>query len=324
MEYIKLGRTGIEVSRLCIGCWQAAGWASSDDDRFVKTVQHAIDLGLNFLDTASLYGNGHSEELVAKAIKGKRDKLIIATKFDWQHNSPQKLRESLEESLTRLDTDYIDIYQQHWPSYESPLVDIISEMEKLKEEGKIRVIGVSNWLKPEWEEFDDPSRIESLQPCHSLLWRSFEPDALPVCRKHNIAVIPYSSLAQGVLTGRYKSLADTPKDQGKNDPRVRNQLFEEERFKKELEIVEVLKKIGEKYNKTCAQTALRWLLDQDGITAPIVGASHPEQVDDNIGALDWNLEKDDWQKLSDISKPISENLKPFDSLWYWHPKTMSK
>src|SRR6266511_3987570 len=145
LERANLGRTGIEVSRLCIGCMQAWGWASSDDTRFVATVRHALDMGLNFLDTAPAYGNGHSEELVARAIDGRRHQVVIATKFNFDQSHPEDIRLSLEQSLRRLRTDYIDVFQQHWPSPDIPLADTIGELERLKQEGKIRAIGVSNW-----------------------------------------------------------------------------------------------------------------------------------------------------------------------------------
>ncbi|MEW6355223.1 MAG: aldo/keto reductase [Planctomycetota bacterium] len=319
METTTLGRAGIKVSRLCIGCWQAAGWASSDDERFVRTVQYAIDQGLNFLDTAEGYGRGHSEDLVGKAIAGRRDKVVLATKFSPNASRPADVRKHLETSLQRLGTDYMDLFQQHWPPPDIPLVDTIGEMERLKEEGKIRVIGVSNWMEPEWEEINDPSRIDCLQPCYNLLWRSVEKNVLPLCIKHNIAVITYSSICQGVLAGRFKKLEDVP-----NDPRGKNRRLQPEHFAETMKVVNAVEKVAAKYNKTAAQTALRWLLDQKGVTAPIIGASRPEQVDDNLGALDWKLDPEDWKRLSDISAPLSEGLGPLDTMWNWHPKAPKK
>src|SRR5262245_52068822 len=169
---ILLGRTGIEVSRICIGCMPASGWASSDEAGFLDTVRHALDMGLNFLDTAAAYGNGYSEELVSKAIAGRRDQVVIATKFNFDHSHPKDVRLSLERSLRRLRTDHIDLLQQHWPPLDIPLSDTIGELARLKDEGKIRAIGVSNWMEPEWEELGDPPQVDSLQPAHSLLWRS--------------------------------------------------------------------------------------------------------------------------------------------------------
>ncbi len=286
----------------------------------MNAISHALDKGLNFLDTAEGYSHGHSEELVGKVIKGRRDKVIIATKFGHRYSHPEKLREVLDQSLHRLGTDYIDIYQQHWPPPDVPLTDTIGELERLKEQGKIRAVGVSNWMKPEWEEIDDPSRIDSLQPCYSLLWRSIEREVLPICREHNIAVIPYSPLCQALLTGKYRDQSDLSDNEKMPGPRSRNRVFEPENFQKALEVIKILEEIANKYQKTLTQTALRWLLDQDGVTAPIVGASRSEQVDENLGAMDWKLDSDDWQKLSDISWHLSADLQPYDTLWNWHPR----
>jgi myo-inositol catabolism protein IolS len=169
MERTRLGRTGIEVSRLCIGCLQVSGWASSDEVRFVDTICHALAMGLNFLDTAAAYGDGYSEELVSKAIAGRRHQVIIATKFDFSQSHPKGVRHSLEQSLRRLCTDYIDVLQQHWPSLDIPLAETIGELERLKEEGKIRAIGLSNWMELEWEElairpaWRGPKRLSDLR-----------------------------------------------------------------------------------------------------------------------------------------------------------------
>ncbi len=320
MEMTELGKTGIKVSRICIGAWQAAGWATSDDERFIKVVRHAMDKGLNFIDTAEGYGNGHSEEVVAKALEGHRDEMIVATKFGPWNAKGERLEAALENSLKRLQTDHIDLYQYHWPSPEIPLEETISELEKYREQGKIRAIGVSNWMGPEWEEFGDAGRIDSLQPCHSLLWRTVERKVLPLCIENNVAVIPYSPLCQGALAGRFRKMEDIPE----KDPRHSNKVWTKEKLPGVLKVVDKLEEIGRKYDKTIAQTAIRWLLDQPGITAPIVGASRPAQVDDNVGALDWNLDDADWRELSELSLPLSDDLTYKDSMWGWHSKYPKK
>ena len=315
IERTPFGRTAIEVSRLCIGCMQASGWASSDALRFDTTVRHALDMGLNFLDTAAAYGDGYSEELVSNAITGRRHEVVIATKFNCYQSHPKDVRLSLEQSLRRLRTDYIDVFQQHWPSPDIPLHDTIGELERLKEEGKIRAVGVSNWMEPEWNELGNPSRVDSLQPAYNLLWRSIEPRVLPLCRQDSIAVIPYSPLCQGVLAGRFKTLDGIP-----NDSRRLNQRLHPDVFQRVMEVVSILEGVATTYGKTLAQTALRWLLDQQGITAVIVGASKPEQVNENLGALNWRLNPSDWQLLAEISWPLSADLRPWDTVWGWHSK----
>jgi myo-inositol catabolism protein IolS len=316
METIPLGRTGIKVSRLCIGGMPASSWASFDTRRFVLVVSHVLGLGVNFLDTAAAYGDGYSEELVAKAIAGRRHEVVIASKFNFHQSRPKDVRVSLEGSLRRLRTDYIDVFQQHWPSPDVPLADTVGELERLKGEGKIRAVGVSNWMEPEWEELGDPAHVDSLQPAYNLLWRSVETNVLPLCRQHNIAVIAYSPLCQGVLTGRFRTIDTIP-----HDLRRSNRRLQPDVFSRVMKVVEVLQEVAAKHGKTPAQTALRWLLDQQGITAVIVGASKPEQMDENLGALGWQLEPTDWQRLADVTWPLSANLRPWDTLWGWHPKT---
>jgi len=314
MERTTIGRTDIEVPRLCVGC-MATGWASDDEARFVATLRHALDLGLTFLDTAPTYGNGRSEELVAEVISECRNKVIIATKFNYTHSYPQTLRRSLEDSLQRLRTDYIDLFQQHWPPPNVPLADTIGELERLKREGKIRAIGASNWMEPEWNELDDPSRIDSLQPAYNLLWRSVEKNVLPLCRRYGIAVLPYSPLCQGALAGRFRRLEDLP-----NDSRRSNRRLQPNYFPRLIEVLDVVEHVASKYGKTPSQTALRWLLDQDSVTAVIVGASKPEQLEENLGALNWKLEPADRRWLADVSWPLSADLGPWDTLWGWHPR----
>lgn len=317
METAVLGRTGFRIGRLCVGCMQASGFDSSDKGRFIATVQRGLDAGLNMLDTAPMYGDGYSEEVVGDAIAGRRDKVILSTKF--MHREKGDARRSLEESLKRLKTDYVDLYQQHWPWPAPPLSDTLDELLELKREGKARAIGVSNWMEPEWEEAGArAAEVETLQPCHNLLWRSIERNVLPRCRKLNIAVIPYSSLCQGVLNGRFRRLEDLPSDwHRQNNVRLKPDVFP-----KVLETLDVLAKVAGKYGKTMGQTALRWLLDQDGIAAPIVGSSRPEQLEENLGALGWRLDRADWKLLSDASWPLSADLKPYDGLWGWHPKLL--
>jgi myo-inositol catabolism protein IolS len=317
IETTVLARTGLRVSRLCIGGLQAVG---SDPARFMACVQRGIAMGVNFIDTASAYGDGHSESLIGKAIEGQRDRVVIATKFGFDVSRPADVRLSLERSLRCLRTDYIDVFQQHWPSPDVPLADTIGALEQLKTEGKIRAIGVSNWMEPEWEELGDSSRIDSLQACQSLLWRSIESHVLPLCRKAGIAVLAYSPLCQGILSGRFKALVDL--SGMANGSRRDNRRLQPDNLSRLPAIMRVLTDVATNYGRTPAQTALRWLLDQPGITAVIAGSSSVEQMEENLGALGWRLDSDDWRKLSDATLSMSADLGPTDTLWGWHPKTV--
>ncbi|MCB0334553.1 MAG: aldo/keto reductase [Bdellovibrionales bacterium] len=315
MEYTKLGNTDITVSRICYGSWRLAGWDTKLDQGFLDTVSKALDYGVTFFDTAEAYGDGHAEHLLGRVFKGKRQDVVIATKFPFQKSSPDQIRKSVERSLRRLQTDYIDLYQQHWPPKKPPLHDAIETLQDLKREGKIRAIGVSNWMEPEWEEFGEPKEIDSLQPCYSLLWRSIESSVLPLCQEHNLAVIPYSPLCQGLLTGKFTSLKNVPLD-----VRQKNRIFAPGTFEKALGVVARVVDIANELKKTPSQVALRWLLDHPGITAPIVGASSPSQIEDNCGACGWSLPEEMRLELSELSAPLSEGLNPHDTLWDWHPR----
>lgn len=315
MEYTTLGKSGISVSRVCLGTWQASGWSTSDDAKFITTVKSAVDAGINFIDTAELYGNGHSESLIGKALKGDRSEVVLATKFSHKNTAPAKLRRSLEDSLRRLGTDYIDLYQYHWPSPTTPLAETIEQMIQLKEEGKIRAIGVSNWMEPEWSELSDYKAIDSLQPCYSLLWRSIEKEVLPLCVKHSISVLPYSPLCQGILAGKFKNAESVPKD-----PRSHNVILKTERFKAVSKFLDLLSDIEKKTGKSMSQLALRWLLQRNGVTSLIVGASTPEQISHNCDIFSWELSAENFNLLDQASAPLSADLKPHDTLWNWHSR----
>jgi aryl-alcohol dehydrogenase-like predicted oxidoreductase len=296
------------VSRLCLGSLPPSGAGADYGAEFVRTVRFALDHGLNFLDTAPAYGDGYAEELVARAVAGRRRQVVIGTKFSHIDSHPERIRLSLEGSLRRLRTDYVDILYQHWPAPDVSPEDVIAEMERLKEEGKIRAIGVSNWMEPEWERLENPARVDCLQPCHSLLWRSVEPRILPLCRKERIAVLAYSPLCQGILAGRLHA-------QGL---RAQNRRLRPEDVPSVRSVLAALESVAVKYRRTLAQAALRWLLDQPGVTAVIVGASRVEQLGENIGALGWGFDPRDWETLSEASRSLSTNLAPWDTLWGWH------
>ncbi|MCB0311188.1 MAG: aldo/keto reductase [Bdellovibrionales bacterium] len=315
METIKLGKTEITVPRICQGTWQASGWSSSNDQNLVDCLRHGIEHGLNFIDTAEAYGNGHSEELVGQAISGIRDRVIIATKFSHTHSTPEKLHKSLEGSLKRLGTDYIDLYQQHWPAKHPALEDTLAELQKLKSAGKIRAIGVSNWMEPEWDEIRDASPVDCLQANYSLLWRPIERKVLPLCIENQIGLLAYSPLCQGLLTGRFRSISDVP-----HDVRQQNIYVKQDRFAEIVPLLDALDTIGKKYDRNAAQTAIRWLLDTSGLAVAITGATSHKQIEQNLGALDWKLADEDYDYLKKMSHAISIDLKPHDTLWGWHPR----
>ncbi len=315
MQLVKLGKSELNVSPLCFGGWQASGWFGTDERKFLSALKKALDCGINFIDTAEVYGDGFSETIIGNFLGKGRKEIILASKVSHRHAAPDQLRKALEASLRRLKTEYIDLYQYHWPSKKIPLAQTMAELSKLKKEGKIRSIGVSNWMEPEWQEYSSTEEIDSLQACYSLLWRSIEPTVLPLCRKDSVSILCYSPLAQGALAARYKTQEDVPPDYRKN-----NVMLSAENLPKVVRFVSELEKIGKLYGKSPAQTALRWLLETPGVTSAIVGCSNPNQVEENLGALGWQLKAEHYQTLSELSLPFSANLKPHDTLFGWHSK----
>ena len=313
----ELGRSGIEVTRVCLGCWAigGAGWTDVDDEKSVATIRRALDLGINFLDTAEGYGGGHSEEVIGKAIKGRREDVVLATKVSHNRLEPQALRSALDKSLSLLQTDYIDLYQVHWPTSKTPVETPLEEMMKLKEQGKVRAIGVSNFDVPLLERAVKVCQLDSLQPPFSILWREIDAEILPFCREHQIGIISYSSMGQGILLGKFPDRASIP-----NDIRSKNALFSEGLFEQSLAVARSVGELAEKYGKTPAQVALNWVIHVPGITCAIAGAKRPEQVEDNVGAMGWELSDQDHQRLSEEGLAAFANVEPGATMWGWRPE----
>lgn len=320
MQKRQLGKSGLDVTVITFGCWQAGGdsWTDTDDNDSIATMRAAFDSGINFFDTAEAYGKGHSEEVLATALEGKRDEVLIATKTN--NLKADGIIESCNKSLQRLKTDRIDLYQIHWPSgtWGGPVIPIeetLGSLLKLKEEGKIRAIGVSNFNAQQIEEALQFAQIDSLQPPYSLLWRSFEDNGtFQTCKQNNIGIISYSSIAQGLLAGKF-SRDNRP---GEKDNRSKNMLFQGEHFERALEAIEQLKPIAEKHHATLAQLATAWVLAQPGITSAIVGARKPEQITNIAGAAKLQLSEEDLQQMEEIGRNVTEHF-PENStnMWKW-------
>jgi aryl-alcohol dehydrogenase-like predicted oxidoreductase len=314
MEYRRLGRSDLQVSVISLGCWPFSGgmWGDVDDKESIATVHWCLDHGVNFLDTAEAYGDGRSEEVVGRALKGRRDKAIVATKVSHDY-SKEGVMKAAAGSLRRLQTDYIDLYQIHGPSPKVPFSETMEALLKLKEQGKIRCIGVSNFDMPQMKEALQSARFESLQPPYSLLWRHIEGDILPFCRGNEIGVIAYSPLVQGLLTGKFTKESKLPE----GDVRNRCVLFKGEPFERSLEVVEALRKIAKAHGKTIGQAALNWLIAQPGVTSAIVGAKRPSQIEENAGAADWRLSEHELQQLRRLSEPVMALVKNEKWMWKW-------
>ncbi|HEX6551592.1 MAG TPA: aldo/keto reductase [Ktedonobacteraceae bacterium] len=317
MQTRQLGNSDMQITRLGLGTWAigggnwAFGWGPQDDEASIATIHRAIDLGINWIDTAAVYGLGHSEEIVAKALKGRSDRPYVFTKGSrvWNDQGEitsslkeQSLRREVENSLRRLEVDTIDLYQLHWPNPDPDIEEGWSTLAKLKSEGKLRYIGVSNFSVEQMERARKIAPITSLQAPYSLIKRDIERDILPYCQEHNIGVIVYSPMMSGLLSGKMtrERIDNFPED----DWRKRNEEFQEPRLSRNLKLASLLQDIGYPYNRTTAEVAIAWTLRHPAVTGAIVGGRRPEQVEEIIGAAEFRLSE---SELEQIEKFLQEN-----------------
>ncbi|RMG68389.1 MAG: aldo/keto reductase [Calditrichaeota bacterium] len=320
MEQRQLGTNGPWISTIGFGAWAiggpwAWGWGPQDDRQSIASIQRALDLGISWIDTAPVYGLGKSEQLVGEAIRGHRDEVFIATKCGlvWDQKGrirnnlrPESIRRECQQSLKRLQVDVIDLYQIHWPDPDTPVEESWGEMVRLREEGLVRYIGVSNFGVDLLERCQRIHPVQSLQPPYSMLHRILYPEVeqkiLPWCREHGVGVVAYSPLQNGLLTGKFtrERLNQLPRD----DWRRRSEFFQEPFFSRALELVEALQEIARKYGKTVGQLAIAWVLANPAVTSAIVGARRPEQVEENVGGADWSLDPEDLARIDALCQSI--------------------
>ncbi|MBU1083897.1 MAG: aldo/keto reductase [Candidatus Omnitrophica bacterium] len=319
MEYKKLGNTDIEVSRIGFGCWAIGGhgYGKVDDEESVRAIRKALDLGINFFDTADIYGLGHSEKILSRGLGKSRGEVVIATKVGvkWDNNtktsscdlSPEYIVKALESSLRRLKIDCIPLYQIHYPDPKTPVCETMEILGRLQKEGKIRHIGVSNFSASLVDEIKDYGQIESLQVYYNLLNWSIGNDIRSLCEKLKISVFAYGSLAQGLLSGKY----DERTGFGEDDHRNKSENFGKEKLKANLVIVDKLKEVAGKYKKGCAQVALNWILGNPDITSALVGVKTSGQIEQNAGAAGWSILAEDYDLITEIATKtyLDHNLK---------------
>jgi aryl-alcohol dehydrogenase-like predicted oxidoreductase len=316
----RLGNSDLQITPIGFGAWAIGGgdwmfgWGPQDDADSVMTIHRAVDLGINWIDTAAAYGLGHSEEVVARAVRelptSRRPYIFTKCSLVWDATRtlshdlhPDSLRKEVEGSLSRLGVDAIDLYQIHWPRWGSSptgydpgsVSDAWRTLEDLRRAGKVRYIGASNFTVTDLEEAAAVAPVTSLQPPYSALRRDIEKEVLPWCQAHHVGVIVYSPMQSGLLTGtmtrqRFASLAP-------NDWRKKAKFFQEPYFTQGLELVERLRGVGTKYGRTPSETAIAWALKHPAVTAAIVGARRPEQLDGIVGAADMTLNDEDLRMI---------------------------
>ena len=303
MKIRKLGYSDLEITRIGLGTWAMGGedwafaWGPQDDVASIAAIHKALDLGINWIDTAAVYGIGHSEEVVGKAVAGRRAKVIIATKCGRvlepgsitpvSRLKAESVREELEASLRRLGTDYIDLYQIHWPDPDPDIEEGWTEIARQVKAGKIRYAGVSNFSVAQIKRLQKIHPVASLQPPYSMLRRDVEAELLPFCGANGIGVIVYSPMQAGLLAGRFTR--ERARQLPDSDWRKRSPYFTEPALSANLMLVEKLKALAGKKGRSAAEIAIAWVLRRPEVTAAIVGGRGPEQVEQTRGGADWDL-----------------------------------
>jgi myo-inositol catabolism protein IolS len=323
VQYKSLGTTDIKVSEFALGCWPFAGgsvWGPQDDNVSIATVHAALDKGITFFDTAEGYDDdSHSEEVLGRALVGRRVEAVIATKISPLHLVPDLVEQTCEASLQKLQTDYIDLYQIHWPNHDVAVEDSMAVLLKLRDAGKIRSIGVCNFGVQDLTAALESAEIVTDQLPYNLLWRPIEVKIQPTCLENNVGLMCYSPLAQGLLTGRYASADEVP------DGLSRSRLFsnsrpltnhgedgcETEAFDAIAQVIEIAAELEEHP----AKVSLAWVRSRPGITSLLVGARSPDELDLNIPAFEYDLPQGIADRLSAATEPVKAEIGSNADMW---------
>jgi len=315
MEYRQFGETGIKISAVGIGCWEiGGGYGSIEETEFIKAVGRALDQGINSFDTAEAYGFGASENSLAKALGARRKDVVITTKFgvgypdapNYRDSTRKRVIESIEKSLKNLNTDYVDVYLIHWPDRNVPFEEPMRALDELVKQGKVRAVGLSNFKLAEIERCMQARRVDVVQYCWNMFDRRMQKEIFPYCRDHRVGVMAYGSLAYGVLTGTMSEEMDFGSDDWRSrrgrlgNINLFQHLFGPDHFLKNLRAVEELKPLAQRYGKTLPQFALRWTLSNPVISTALVGCRNEREVNDNVGAVGWNISDADMKEIDAI------------------------
>lgn len=321
MKMKQVARIEEALSAVGFGCWAIGGdWNNTIDQASIEAVQQAVDLGINFFDVAPVYGFGHAEEVLGKALKGRRNKVLIASKcglvWDQHRNirndlTTQNVHREIDDSLRRLQTDYIDLYQLHWPDPQTPIAETMQTLNAIKEAGKIRYIGVSNFSVELTRQAMEVGTIVSHQGLYNLLERNAESyhripliyraerEILPFCQEQGMAFLPYSPLFQGLLTGTFKASGNFDH----TDMRANNPKLTGDEFRVYFEMTEQLKRFARAIEKPLVQIAINWLIRQEPVTSVLCGAQNRQHVEENAASIAWELTDEMARHIEDILAP---------------------
>jgi aryl-alcohol dehydrogenase-like predicted oxidoreductase len=322
MKYRTLGKTDIAVSVVALGCWALIGdstWGPQDEADSLATVGAALDAGVNFFDTAEAYGDGASEVILGRALAGRRHQAIIASKVSPSHLSAAEVRQACERSLQRLGTDYLDLYQIHWPSRTVALDETLEALERLREQGKVRAVGVCNFGVEDLAALLKAGRAETNQLPYSLLWRAIEYEIRPRCIEAGLGILCYSPLAQGLLTGKFTSPDQVP------EGRARTRLFAGSRPQarhgepgceaETFAAIERIHRLCDEIGQPMAAMSLAWLLHQPGVTSVIAGARRPDQIRQTAQAAGLELAPETIARLTAATEELKHMLGPNPDMW---------
>ena len=315
LERVRLGMTDLEVSPIAFGTWQFGGeWGEFDEDEAISAIRLALDLGVNLFDTAHGYGFGISERVLGKALRDeldqRRDEVLIATKGGLRmagdtmvrDSSPEWIRTGAEASLEALGVDYIDLFQVHWPDFDTPFAETAGVLQELVDQGKIRHVGVSNFDVAQMTEFAETRPVETLQPPYDLFRRSIDAEILPYCSEHDIGTLIYGALAHGLLTGAMDENTTFPDD----DWRSLAPFFKGEQFAKNIQVVRELQRFAEdQLGVSVARMAIAWTLANPAVDVTIVGAQQADHIEDSIAAADLDLSEADLEEIDRITAGVA-------------------
>ncbi len=322
MEYRRLGNSDLNVSIMALGCWPFGGgayWGDQPEQDSIDTVHAALAEGINFFDTAEGYENGESERVLGKALVGRRDKAIVATKVSGKNLRPEDVATACERSLRNLQMDYVDLYQIHWPNHDVPLADTVGALKRLKEQGKIRAIAVSNFAVRDLTDMLSLGECVSDQLPFSLLWRVIEREVQPLCLTKDVGIICYSPLAQGLLTGRYANADEVPEGLAQSrwysSSRPQAQHGEPGAEKEVFDALKALSGMAAELNLSMATMALAWVKAQPGVTSFLVGARKPQELAWNVPVLDVSLPQEVQKRLAAATEPVKQKLGTNPDMW---------